>query len=100
MAKAKYPNINSSKLYILPLLSKTKLVILSCVASFKSSGWDSETLTDSNIKWIPYSIELIAQDNLSDYISALANNFETGILTPLLKSFNLLLESKGNEGSH
>lgn len=100
MAKAKYPNINSSKLYILPLLSKTKLVILSCVASFKSSGWDSETLTDSNIKWIPYSIELIDQDNLSDYISALANNFETGILTPLLKSFNLLLESKGNEGSH
>ncbi|MDS0533104.1 caspase family protein [Klebsiella quasipneumoniae] len=97
MAKAKYPNINSSKLYVLPLLSKTKLVILSCVASFKSLGWDSESLTDSNVKWVPHHIELIAQEKLPDYINSLADNFDSEVLNPLLKSFNLLPESKGNE---
>lgn len=95
LAKAKYPNVNSSRLYILPFLSKTKLVILSCIASYKPSGWNDEILIDSNIKWAPHVIELIASDEIDGHISTLARNFETEVLAPVLKSFNLLPEVKG-----
>ncbi|MFP2237827.1 caspase domain-containing protein [Pseudescherichia vulneris] len=95
LAKAKYPNVNSAKLFILPFLSKTKLVILSCVAPFRPSGWDDEVLIDSNIKWTPYVIELIASDGINDHISVLVKNFETEVITPVLKTFNLLPETKG-----
>ena len=94
MAKSKYPNINSARLYILPLLSKTRLVLLSCTALYKPSGWDGEVLVDNNIKWAPYNIELIASDEIGTYLSKLASSFEKEILIPVYKSFNLLTDSK------
>ncbi|MGM3161461.1 caspase family protein [Dickeya undicola] len=93
-SKSKHPNINSARLYLLPLLSKTKLVILSCTASYKPSGWDSEILIDSNIKWTPHTLELISKNELGKYLGLLAINFEDEISNTILKSFNLLQDSK------
>lgn len=94
-AKSKYPNVNSAKLFILPLLSKTRIVLLSCTASYKPSGWDGEVLIDSNIKWTPYNIELISSNDLDGYLVSLSKTFEKEVLAPVLKNFNLLTESKG-----
>lgn len=94
-AEAKYPNINSAKLYVLPLLSKTKLVILSSIVSYKSSGWDYEVMVDNNIKWTPHTIELASKDGLNIYLNNLEKNFESELLNTILKNFNLLPESKG-----
>lgn len=94
MAKSKYPNINSVKLFILPLLSKTRLVILSCTASFKPSGWGDETLVDNQIKWTPNFIELIDKDNIGKYFGELAKRFEKDALSPVLKAFDVHPESK------
>ncbi len=94
MAKSKYPNVNSAKLFILPLLSKTRLVILSCTASFKPSGWDEETLVDNQIKWTPNVIELIEKDDIEKYFDELAKRFEKEVLSPVLKIFNIAHESK------
>lgn len=95
MAKSKYPNINSAKLFVLPLLSKTRLVILSCTASFKPSGWDDETLVDSQIKWTPNVIELINKIEIDNYFGKLAKLFEQEVLAPVLKTFNISPEAKG-----
>ncbi|HAS1730872.1 TPA: hypothetical protein L0Y18_002295, partial [Enterobacter cloacae] len=95
LAKSKYPNVNSTKLYILPLMSKTRLVILSCMAVYKPSGWDSEVLIDNNIKWTPHTIELIASGDIKKHLGILAKNFESETLTPVLKSFNLVSEPDG-----
>jgi len=95
MAKSKYPNVNSAKLFILPLLSKTRLVLLSCTASYRPHGWDDEILNDSSTKWTPYNIELIANSEINGYLITLVQNFEKEIITPVLKSFNLLTEPKG-----
>ncbi|VAL40817.1 Uncharacterized protein containing caspase domain [Enterobacter kobei] len=95
LAKSKYPNINSTKLYILPLMSKTRLVILSCMAVYKPSGWDSEILIDNNIKWTPHTIELISSGDIKKHLGLLAKNFESETLTPVLKSFNLVSEPDG-----
>ncbi|MEM8060255.1 caspase family protein [Morganella morganii subsp. sibonii] len=89
MAKSKYPNINSAKLFILPLLSKTRLVILSCTASFKPSGWNDEMLVDSQVKWTPKFIELIEENNIEKYFDELAKSFEKEALSPVLKAFNI-----------
>ncbi|WP_164038193.1 caspase family protein [Serratia marcescens] len=97
LAKSKYPNINSTKLYILPFLSKTRLVILSCIALYKPSGWENETRVDSNVKWTPYNIELASEGNLVNYLRTLAENFESETLTPVLKSFNLLSDKSGDQ---
>lgn len=94
-AEAKYPNINSSLLYILPFLSKTRLVILSSVVSYKSSGWDYEVMVDNNIKWTPHTIDLTSKDGLNIYLSTLAKNFESELLNAILKNLNLLPEPKG-----
>lgn len=93
-AKAKYPNINSVKLYVLPFLSKTKLVILSSMISYKPSGWESEIMIGDNIKWTPHTIDLISIEELDVYLSGLAKNFESEILNTILKNFNLLPEPK------
>ena len=92
-AKSKYPNINSTKLYILPFLSKTRLVILSCMAFYKPSGWDSEVLIDNNIKWTPHTIELITSNDIKKHLTVLAKNFENETLHPILKAFKLLPDS-------
>lgn len=92
-AKSKHPNINSTKLYILPFLSKTRLVILSCMAFYKPSSWDSEVLIDNNIKWTPHIIELITSNDIKKHLTDLAKNFENETLYPILKAFKLLPDS-------
>ncbi|HFR6869782.1 TPA: hypothetical protein ACHXNX_004721, partial [Shigella dysenteriae] len=67
--------------------------ILSCMAFYKPSSWDSEVLIDNNIKWTPHIIELITSNDIKKHLTDLAKNFENETLYPILKAFKLLPDS-------
>ncbi|OCJ24623.1 caspase family protein [Serratia sp. 14-2641] len=89
-AKSKYPNLNSMVMYILPLLSRTKVVIFSTVAHYKSSDWDAESLVAESSKWVTKNIELCKTEELAEHISELVTSFEDSIITPLMDTFSPL----------
>ncbi|ELQ6151638.1 caspase family protein [Cronobacter turicensis] len=89
LAKTKYPNINSMIMYILPFLGRTKLILFSGTAPYKPSGWESEELQTSYVRWSSQSIELIKKEELGSYIEKLAQDFESQVTNPILEAFKI-----------
>ncbi len=87
--KPRYPNLNSVTMFFLPLISRTKLMIFSTIASYKSVGWDKEQILTDDCKWSPKIVELLEKEKLTEYIAESFKQFYDSIYQPLLSSFDV-----------
>ena len=88
-AQPLYPNLNSMTVFLLPLISRTKMIIFSTIAPYKTVGWDKEKMITDDCKWIPKVVELADSKKLLEYINESYKQFYDSIYQPLLKNFDI-----------
>lgn len=92
-ATPNYPNLNSVSIFIIPFISRTKLLFVSTIAHYKKSGWEKESIISANCKWTTKNLELCKGEDLELHISELYEGFHDAIFSPIREMLGLNLKS-------
>lgn len=91
-ANPKYPNIDATVSYIVPLVSETELRIFSGFGCYKKAGWTEQALR-GDIDWKTSAIPLKDESGNQDKIRSIFLDFWEYTLEPLKERLGLLKES-------
>ncbi|EEQ09911.1 hypothetical protein ymoll0001_17700 [Yersinia mollaretii ATCC 43969] len=93
-AKSEYENINSSILYILPIISRTAIIIFSFQCHYKKINWSDEREIYESQKWSSSTFELIKKLDILDYVNKLLIEFENFSLEPIKNELGIIDEER------
>lgn len=86
-AAARYPNIRSRSLILVPLVSRTKMLIFSCVAVYEQKGWDDEEMV-TRVKWQHREVALKDSDKMRGLLhDELLPSFWRSLIDPIVERF-------------
>lgn len=88
-AHPKYPNLNSVSIFIVPFISRTKLLFVSSIAHYKKSGWENESMVSTNCKWTTKNVELCNGEDLAFHLSELSRDFHEAVYSPIQEMLGL-----------
>jgi hypothetical protein len=87
----KFPNINATVCYIIPLVSETELRIFTGFGAYEKTGW-TECELAGDINWNTRSMQLRDRDGIRSSVEKVLKDFWDFTLKPLKKRFGLIKE--------
>ena len=87
-AAARYPNIRSKSIILLPLVSRTRMLIFSCSADYEQKGWDGEEMI-SQVKWQHRKVPLKDPESIRAIVhNTLLSPFWRSLIEPVVERFH------------
>lgn len=88
----RYPNIDATVSYIMPLISETELRIFSGFGRYKKAGWTEKT-PRGDVEWKTSAFPLKDESDIQEKIRSIFLDFWEYTLEPIKERFGLLKES-------
>ena len=86
-AAARYPNVRSKSIILLPLVSRTRMLIFSCFTDYEQKGWDGEEMI-TQVKWQHRKVPLKDTESIRAIVhDTLLPPFWRSLIEPIVERF-------------
>lgn len=87
--EAKFPNIDSASVFIIPIISKTEMRVFYSFNFYEQKGWSDKEITGS-IKWLTEKVDIKDTESHSKLCSKIIEDFSEFVYTQIAENFNLM----------
>ncbi len=95
---ASVPNLTNYSFIILPLISRTKLVIFFTKVNYVRTSWDDQKIDNNSAKWSYLAVEYVVEDIGNRVESMIRDKFQNAIKEDLMQRFTPPDEVAKEEG--
>ena len=98
---AKFPNIDSASIFIVPIISKTEMRIFFSFNFYEQKGWNEKNI-EGSVKWLTEIVDIKDKVSHNNICSKIMDDFSEFVYEPIAEKFNLVkpdeeAESEGDK---
>jgi hypothetical protein len=93
---AKFPNIDSASIFIVPIISKTEMRIFFSFNFYEQKDWNEKNI-EGTVKWLTEIVDIKDKVSHNNICSKIMNSFSDFVYEPIAEKFKLVEQNKETE---
>ena len=93
---AKFPNIDSASIFMVPIISKTEMRFFYSFNFYEQKDWNEKNI-DGSVKWLTEIVDIKDKVSHNNICFKIMNNFSEFVYEPIAEKFNLVNQKEHTE---